>query len=439
MSSSRKRRPAQQNGKGGVVPNLRFPAFRDEPMWSQCELGRIADILKGKGIAKADLDPRGSQACIRYGELYTRYAETIRDVLSRTSVPASELLLSKPGDVIIPSSGETKDDIARASCVLVADVALGADLNVIRSTLNGTFLSYYLNGPKRLDIARVAQGDAVVHLYPHQLEALRVAIPAPDEQREIAECLSSVDELARAQVRKVHALKMHKKGLVQQLIPREGEAQPRLRFPDFRNDREWEVCELGPKTSKIGSGITPAGGDKNYKSEGRPFVRSQNVGWGILSLDDVAYIDNVTHASFDATEIKLHDVLLNITGGSIGRSVVADERVVGGNVNQHVCIIRTKQDELCPWFLNQYLLSRRGQDQIDSFQAGGNRQGLNFAQIRSFAIPLPPELAEQQRVGACLSGLDDLIAVETSKLDILRRHKRGLMEQLFPTAEEAGS
>src|SRR5690606_27288903 len=194
------------------------------------------------------------------------------------------------------------------------------------------------------------------------------------------------------------ALRDYKKGLMQQLFPREGETRPRLRFPEFQNAPEWATQILGPKTIKVGSGITPTGGEKNYKREGRPFVRSQNVGWGVLLLDDIAFIDDETHISFDSTEIVTSDVLLNITGASIGRSAVADERIAGGNVNQHVCIIRVKPDELNPFFLNQFFLSQRGQKQIDAFQAGGNRQGLNFAQIRSFSVPLPPTLAEQHRI-----------------------------------------
>jgi type I restriction enzyme S subunit len=129
------------------------------------------------------------------------------------------------------------------------------------------------------------------------------------------------------------------------------------------------------------------------------------------------------------------DVLLNITGASIGRSAIADSRIVGGNVNQHVCIIRVKRDELNPVLLNQFLISERGQKQIDSFQAGGNRQGLNFAQIRSFEIPLPPTEKEQQRIADCLSSLDALIAAESQKLAALKTHKKGLMQQLFPSPE----
>jgi type I restriction enzyme S subunit len=223
---------------------------------------------------------------------------------------------------------------------------------------------------------------------------------------------------------------------MQQLFPRADETQPRLRFPEFQDKGAWVGKELGSKTRKVGSGITPTGGDKTYKKSGRPFVRSQNVGWGVLLLEDIAYIDEQTHSSFSGTEIQVLDVLLNITGASIGRSAIADERIEGGNVNQHVCIIRVKTAELNPFYLNQYLISPGGQKQIDSFQAGGNRQGLNFAQIRSFSIPTPPEVSEQKRIANCLTTLDDLITAQTQELEALKTHKKGLMQQLFPSPEE---
>jgi type I restriction enzyme S subunit len=186
---------------------------------------------------------------------------------------------------------------------------------------------------------------------------------------------------------------------------------------------DWRVCSLGDIVTKVGSGITPTGGEKVYKKEGHPFLRSQNVGWGYLLLDDIAFLDEETHHSFLATEIKLYDVLLNIAGASIGRSAVADDRLVGGNVNQHVCIIRADTSKLNPHYLNYFLLSERGQKQIDSFQAGGNRQGLNFGQIRSFQIPLPP-LPEQRAFAIALSDIDALI----KSLDKLIAKKRDIKQ-----------
>ena len=193
---------------------------------------------------------------------------------------------------------------------------------------------------------------------------------------------------------------------------------------------DWGVKTLGEKTTKIGSGITPTGGEKVYKSEGRPFLRSQNVGWGNLILEDIAFIDDEIHNTFKATEIEKNDVFLNITGASIGRSTIADERVETGNVNQHVCIIRTIENELNPKFLNYFLLSKKGQKQIDSFQAGGNRQGLNFRQIKSFQIPTPP-LPEQQAIASALSDVDALITALEQLITKKRNIKQGAMQQLL--------
>jgi type I restriction enzyme S subunit len=200
------------------------------------------------------------------------------------------------------------------------------------------------------------------------------------------------------------------------------------RLPGFSG--EWELSTIGEKTDKVGSGITPTGGARGYRSSGRPFVRSQNVGWGKLLMDDVAFIDDATHETFAATEIQEGDVFLNITGASIGRSAMADLRVVGGNVNQHVCIIRPHPPQLDAAFLQHVLLSDAGQAQIDSFQAGGNRQGLNFSQIRSMNVLVPP-VDEQAAIAAALSDMDAEITALEARRDKTRLLKQGMMQELL--------
>ena len=205
---------------GENVPRLRFPEFCDDGGWQRHALGEFAEISKGKGISKSDLAKGGRTRCVRYGELYTSYGEVIEMVMSTTDVPISDLVLSDAGDVIIPASGETKEDIATCACVVDAGVALGSDLNVIRSPVDGRFFSYYLNGSQRRELARVAQGVTVAHLYPAQLSRLEVHIPdAKAEQQRIADCLASLDDLITAKVRKLGALRLHKKGLMQQMFP----------------------------------------------------------------------------------------------------------------------------------------------------------------------------------------------------------------------------
>ncbi len=206
--------------EGEKVPKYRFSEFRKDGIWAEKLLDEAATILKGKGISKADIIEDGNLPCIRYGELYTHYNETINTVKSYTNSNPEELVLSKANDVIIPASGETQIDIATASCVLESGIALGGDLNIIRSKINGVFLSYYLNNAKKHDIAQMAQGIAVVHLYPNQLKTLQLQIPSPKEQVKIAFCLSALEELITTQTEKIEQLKLHKKGLMQGLFPK---------------------------------------------------------------------------------------------------------------------------------------------------------------------------------------------------------------------------
>ena len=205
-----------------TTPRLRFPEFREAGAWEVRRLGEIGKISKGKGISKSDIKPNGALPCIRYGELYTHYGEVIRDVVSFTDANPGNLVLSEENDVIIPASGETKEDIATASCVSVKGVALGGDLNIFYSPMNGMFLAYYIRGNLKFEISKVAQGNSVVHLYTTQLEKLKLAVPPyPKEQQKIAHCLSSLDEVIGLESHKLDTLKNLKKGLMQQLFPQE--------------------------------------------------------------------------------------------------------------------------------------------------------------------------------------------------------------------------
>ena len=202
---------------------------------------------------------------------------------------------------------------------------------------------------------------------------------------------------------------------------------PALRFPEFTE--EWKRCIIGELTTKVGSGVTPRGSEAVYKSEGHPFVRSQNVGLGHLMLDDIAYIDEDTHQRQKNTELQLDDVLLNITGASIGRSALVNQQIVGGNVNQHVCIIRANK-KLTPSFLCNFLLSQYGQKQIESFQAGGNRQGLNFEQIRSIKIGFP-SLEEQKKIADLLLLIEQRITTQNKIIEKLETLIKGIVDSIF--------
>lgn len=206
---------------------------------------------------------------------------------------------------------------------------------------------------------------------------------------------------------------------------------PSLRFPEFTG--EWEKCKLGTLATKVGSGSTPKGGDAVYTSIGHYFVRSQNVGMGFLMLDNIAHINDDIHQKHKATEIYENDVLLNITGASIGRTAVATKELEGGNVNQHVCIIRTNS-KVNPKFLCDYIQTQRIQNHIKSLQTGGSREGLNFEQIRSFPISLP-SINEQNKLTCLLDKINERIATQVRLIEDLKKLRCAVSNKLFQSVK----
>jgi type I restriction enzyme S subunit len=165
----------------------------------------------------------------------------------------------------------------------------------------------------------------------------------------------------------------------------------------------WRWGRLRDLLTFVGSGSTPKGGKKVYQSGGIPFIRSQNVYPDGLRLEDVAYVSPQIDSEMARTRLQPLDVLLNITGASIGRSTVVPATFGPGNVNQHVCILRPTPD-VDPWFLSRFLNSSVGQDQIMTAQSGVTRQGLNYTQIRGMQIPLAA-LNEQVRINTRIDNL----------------------------------
>jgi type I restriction enzyme, S subunit len=211
--------------KKGVMQKLfsQDLRFKDEhgkefPKWEKKKLGEIAKFSKGKGISKDQVSEKGKYPCIRYGELYTHYKETILEVKSRTDLMEADLFFSEENDVIIPASGESQIDIAKASCVLNSGIALGGDINIIKGDFDGVFLSYYLNHYKRTEIATLAQGVSVVHLYSSQLASLYLKIPSMNEQKKISSFLSSIENKISDIENQIQQTQEWKKGLLQDML-----------------------------------------------------------------------------------------------------------------------------------------------------------------------------------------------------------------------------
>ena len=228
------------------VPPLRFTGFTDE--WKECTIRDIAKIEKGNGISKDQLSEEGDE-CILYGELYTKYkSEIIDEVYSKTKVDSTKLMRSQANDVLIPCSGETAEDIATARCVKMEGILLGGDLNIMRfDKQDGAFMSYQLNGKRKYDIARVAQGVSVVHLYPEHLKSIKVVLPELEEQQKIVNLLSLIDERIATQNKIIEKLESLIKGIAHKVA---GMGKPNIRMSECLECtsstlQESDVSEVG--------------------------------------------------------------------------------------------------------------------------------------------------------------------------------------------------
>jgi type I restriction enzyme S subunit len=195
----------------------------------------------------------------------------------------------------------------------------------------------------------------------------------------------------------------------------------------------WPVDRIKDHASKIGSGVTPSGGATSYLDEGIPLLRSQNVHFDGLRLGDVAYISEQTHAEMSGTQLTDRDVLLNITGASIGRCTFVPDGFGEGNVNQHVCIIRTTA-RLHYKFLTYCLAGPWGQDQVLSSFTGASRQGLGQRDLGEIQVPLPP-LPEQQRIAAYLdstcAAIDAAVAAKRRQIETLDALRKSVAHQVL--------
>lgn len=398
--------------------------------WEVKNLGDIADVIMGQSPVGTSYNRKEFGVPLINGP--TEFTDKYPVKIQWTTEPTK---ISQKGDLLLCVRGSSTGRINISN----DNYCIGRGIAVIRAKAetDTTFITYVVLNAVH-ELLSLTTGSTFPNIDGKTIKTIELAYPSIAEQTAIATVLSDTDSLITLLDKLIAKKRDIKQATMQQLLT--GKTQlpgfSKVLKPTYKQTEmgiipsEWEICSLGDLVAKVGSGITPTGGEKVYKKEGRPFLRSQNVGWGYLLLDDIVFIDEETHKSFLATEIKLNDVLLNITGASIGRSAVVDNRLLGGNVNQHVCIIRVNTTKFSPYFLNFFLLTEIGQKQIQSFQAGGNRQGLNFGQIKSFQIPLP-SLLEQTAITAVLSDMDAEITALEQKRDKIRALKQGMMQELL--------
>lgn len=383
------------------IPKLRFPEFECE--WEKHNLGEIARFSKGKGISKADIVENGAVECIRYGELYTIYGETINEVKSRTNVNATNLVFSDANDVIIPASGETQIDIATASCVLKSGIALSGDLNIIKTTNNGVFLSYYLNSKKKLDIACLAQGISVVHLYSSQLSLLKVKLPTLSEQQKIASFLSAIDERLQVLKKKKSLLVQYKKGVMQKIFLQE------LRFKDENGNQfpEWETKKLG-KVCEI--------------KKGKQLNKEELTEKGLYPCLNGGINFSGYTEKFNSNE---NTITISEGGNSCGYiNFMTTKFWLGGHCYKIIIINEINQKYF-------FQLLKFHEPKIMNLRVGSGLPNIQQKDLRNFEFAICNCLAEQTKIANFLSAIDDKISLVAKALETTQQYKKGLLQQMF--------
>ena len=382
---------------------MRFPEFT-EP-WKPSTLQEIAEFSKGTGISKEQRSETGLP-CILYGELYTTYSnEVIEDVVSRTDLDPTDLVKSQSNDVIIPSSGETAEDIATARCVTDDNVLLGGDLNIIRlnEPHDGRFMSYQLNGIRKYDIAKIAQGVSVVHLYSNELKKMSVSLPQSAEQKKIANFLGLLDRRIAVQSKLIEDLKQLKSALVERLY---SQHNPNCRIGDLfvqvskrnRGDNNYSVLSVNNRLGFI---------EQSEQFEDRSVASDDTSNYKFVSRDDFAY----------------NPARINV--GSIARLTTFENGIVSP---MYICFHTKKQ--LLPQYLEHFFDTRYFHYEMQKRLEGSVRLCLSWEGLCNIPIAVPP-VELQEKVSKRITRLADKISLEERHLNLLKSQKQYLLHAMF--------
>ena len=401
-----------------IVPKLRFKEFGGDLV--QQSLKDIASFAKGKGISKADISEGGSNLCIRYGELYTTYGQVIGDVQSKTHVPKFESVLSKIHDVIIPASGETQIDIATASCVLHDDIILGGDLNILSHSENGVWLAYYLSSAKKFEIAQLAQGNSVVHLYSSQLKDLKINKPSIEEQTKIASFLSAVDEKISQLTQKHELLSQYKQGMMQKLFSQ----QLRFKADDGSEFGEWD--------EKLLSEIAKKQALKN-KDGSITEVLTNSAIRGIIKQSDYFEREIVTESNLNGYFIVSKNDFVYNPRISVHAPVgpIKRNKDCIGVMSPLYTVFTVNMGNLT--YLEYFFESNFWHDYVKSVANSGARHDrMNITNKDFFEMPvLYPCLVEQTKIANFLSAIDQKIGIVAQQIAQAKQWKKGLLQQMF--------
>jgi len=369
--------------EGEKVPRVRFDGFSGD--WEERKLGEVAEFSKGNGYSKGDLTSAGTPI-ILYGRLYTKY-ETIIDNVDTFVEPKDRSVISDGGEVIVPSSGETAEDISRASVVNKQGIILGGDLNIVKpdATINPTFLAITIsNGNQQKELSKRAQGKSVVHISNSDLKDVALQLPTLPEQTAIGGFFRALDELIALEQRKLDALKELKKACLQQMFPQAGEKVPRIRFDGFSGD--WEERKLGEVVERITTG----------KLDANAMVESGTYDF---------YTSGVRKYKIDKFAFEGPAITIAGNGATVGYMHLADGKF---NAYQRTYVLSGFKVD------RQFVFSEISNNlprKIAEEARTGNIPYIVMDMLTALKI-IVPTLSEQTAIGGFFRALDELIALQ---------------------------
>lgn len=397
------------------IPIVRFRDF-SEP-WIKNQLSEIAEFSKGKGYSKKDLQSHGTPI-ILYGRLYTNYESVISNVETYANLEENSIV-SEGGEVIIPASGESADDISRASCVIDRGIILGGDLNIVRPReyLNSIFIAITLsNGSQQRELSKRAQGKSVVHLHNSDLKAVKLFYPSYEEQSAISFLFRTLDDLLSSYKNSLFNYQSLKAAMLSKMFPKAGQTVPEIRLDGFEG--EWEIKKLG----SLGS---VAMNKRIFKDETSdygdiPFYKIGTFGGTADSF--------ITKEKFKEYKEKypypeIGDILISASG-SIGRTVVYNGEDA---YYQDSNIVWLKHDQQLD---NSYLKQYYGIIKWSGIE-GTTIKRLYNKNILETNIFLPPSVVEQRAIGTYFLNLDNLINSYQEKISQLEALKKKLLQNMF--------
>jgi type I restriction enzyme, S subunit len=417
----------QEEGKATLVPKLRFPEFRGEEGWMERPLNEIASPITARATQGEEdnvLSLSAEHGVVLQSEVFGK----------KVAGDNSERYLKIARNDFVYNDRTTKAStfgtIKRLSKHSGGIVSPIYKCFRFRSDENPVFWEWYFeSGTHTKALAGLVNEGARAGRFNISItQFLSTSAWRPDgvEQQKIADCLSLLDELVAAQARKVDALKNHKKGLMQQLFPREGETQPRLRFPEFRSAGKWVDQSIGD-FGQVVTGSTPSTAQPRFYGGSIPFVSPADIS-GLRFVNQTK--TTLTEEGFTGTRpIKAGSVLFVCIGSTIGK-VAQNVRDCATNQQINAIVPSSKHSDGFVYFALSHASERI------ALLAGKQAVPIINKSLFSSVRVLAPKLPEQQRIADCLGSLESVIAAETEKLESLRTHKKGLMQQLFPSSEE---